>query len=120
MKALTIKQPWASLIAAGVKDVENRTWDTRYRGPLLIHAGKGVETIPTGVVELFSYDARAVLERDLPRGGIIARAQLVDVVTDSPSEWAGWGQFHWVLAEVEPVEFEACRGMLGLWDHPAG
>ena len=38
MKALTIKQPWASLIAHGVKDIENRTWKTKYRGKILIHA----------------------------------------------------------------------------------
>ncbi len=40
MKALTICQPYAHLILTGEKPVENRTWTTRYRGPLLIHAGK--------------------------------------------------------------------------------
>ena len=40
MKALTIRQPWASLIAAGVKTIETRSWRTSYRGPLAIHAGK--------------------------------------------------------------------------------
>ncbi len=38
MKALSIIQPWASLIATGIKDVENRTWRTNYRGEFLIHA----------------------------------------------------------------------------------
>ncbi|HHY88739.1 MAG TPA: ASCH domain-containing protein, partial [Chloroflexi bacterium] len=40
MKALSVRQPWAWLIAQGYKTVENRTWATNYRGPLLIHAGK--------------------------------------------------------------------------------
>ena len=40
MKALTVRQPWASLIAAGVKTIETRSWSTKYRGPLAIHAGK--------------------------------------------------------------------------------
>lgn len=40
MRALTICQPYAELIARGIKRVENRFWETRYRGPLLIHAGK--------------------------------------------------------------------------------
>lgn len=40
MKALTLHQPWASLIAAGVKTIETRSWSTRYRGPLAVHAGK--------------------------------------------------------------------------------
>ena len=39
MKAISIKQPWASLIAHGIKDIENRTWRTNYRGRVLIHAG---------------------------------------------------------------------------------
>ena len=43
MKVLTIKQPWASLIAEGIKKYEFRTWKTKYRGDLLIHAGKGVD-----------------------------------------------------------------------------
>lgn len=41
MKALTIWQPWASAILLSGKDVENRTWRTDYRGPVLVHAGKG-------------------------------------------------------------------------------
>ena len=43
MKAITIKQPFASLIAAGLKEYEFRTWKTKYRGEILIHAGKGVD-----------------------------------------------------------------------------
>lgn len=39
MKAISIKQPWASLIAHGIKDIENRSWRTNYRGRVLIHAG---------------------------------------------------------------------------------
>ena len=39
MKALTIQQPWASVITMGVKTIETRSWSTKYRGPLAIHAG---------------------------------------------------------------------------------
>src|SRR3990167_7355801 len=42
MRALTICQPYAHLIVMGEKRVENRTWPTRYRGPLAIHAGKSL------------------------------------------------------------------------------
>jgi hypothetical protein len=38
MKALSIKQPWTHLIAAGIKDIENRTWQTHFRGRIYIHA----------------------------------------------------------------------------------
>jgi hypothetical protein len=40
MRTLSIRQPWAGLIVAGIKDIENRSWSTSYRGPILIHAGK--------------------------------------------------------------------------------
>src|SRR6267378_3713180 len=45
MKIISIRQPWASLIVSGVKDVENRTWSTRYRGPVLIHASRTADKI---------------------------------------------------------------------------
>lgn len=43
MKVLTLKQPWATLVAEGIKKYEFRTWKTNYRGKVLIHAGAGVE-----------------------------------------------------------------------------
>ncbi len=43
MKVITIKQPWATLIAEGYKEYEFRTWKTKYRGDILIHAGKGID-----------------------------------------------------------------------------
>ena len=46
MKALTVIQPWASAIAVGTKRIETRSWATKYRGPLLIHAGKSTAYLP--------------------------------------------------------------------------
>ena len=43
MKIISVRQPWAYLIVAGYKPVENRTWNTSYRGPLLIHASQAME-----------------------------------------------------------------------------
>ena len=68
MKALTIQQPNASLIADGEKWVENRTWDTCWRGPLAIHAGKGTRYLTAR--ELIAY----------PTGAVIAIANLVACV----------------------------------------
>lgn len=49
LRALTIRQPWAWAIIHGGKDIENRSWNTKHRGPLVIHAGmgfdKGVESM---------------------------------------------------------------------------
>ncbi|MFA5169832.1 MAG: ASCH domain-containing protein [Candidatus Paceibacterota bacterium] len=49
MKAITVIQPWTSLIALGEKKIETRSWKTNYRGPLAIHASK---TIPTYAKEI--------------------------------------------------------------------
>jgi hypothetical protein len=46
MKAISLWQPWASLMAAGIKRIETRSWSTAYRGPLLICAAKRVEACP--------------------------------------------------------------------------
>lgn len=45
MKAITLHQPWATLIALSLKQYETRSWPTSYRGPLMIHAGKNMTTI---------------------------------------------------------------------------
>ena len=68
MKALTISQPFATLIANGEKCVENRKWLTKHRGPLAIHAGMGRQYLDA--IQLEQY----------PTGKIIAVAQLVACV----------------------------------------
>ena len=110
MKTLTIRQPWASLIIAGVKDVENRSWPTKYRGSLLIHAGKGIDHSEwTGTLD------------DMPAGVIIGVVDLVDCVRDSGSEWAEPDSWHWVLANPRPLpEPIPAKGKLGLWNVEPG
>jgi hypothetical protein len=84
MKALTLTQPYATLIAIGAKRIETRSWSTRYRGPLAIHAGKGLGPVggERGLVALCQNDvfAQALKGYALPRGVIVANCTLVDVV----------------------------------------
>lgn len=98
MKALTIRQPWASLIGLGVKTIETRSWTTRYRGTLAIHAGKrppepDLRLGPGGPVVAEEWlvdgdgpeaprllDLCNELAHPLPLGAIVATANLVDVV----------------------------------------
>ncbi len=70
MKVLTIKQPFASLIAEGYKEYEFRTWNAKYRGPLLIHAGLKVDK-----KAMKRYES---LNLDYPKGQIIAKVNLTD------------------------------------------
>lgn len=95
MKALTLHQPWASLMAAGVKTIETRSWSTRHRGRLAIHAGKRLYTAADKHADrslfLAAHDVLA-LERnggvyDLPYGEIVATAELVDC---APMIEDGW------------------------------
>jgi hypothetical protein len=122
MKALTIQQPYAMLIALGDKRVENRSWQTSYRGPLAIHAGMRVDTEFTKEIAEECQREGWYWPDPLPRGGIIAVAQLYDIVADAESiadpddrEWFG-GPLGWLLADAQLVEFVPMRGRLGLWD----
>lgn len=119
--ALSVRQPWAHAIINGGKDIENRTWPTRYRGRVLIHAGKGMDDddvegfrelvedreIPTAWID-------GTKLGDLMRGGIIGEAEIVDCVSKSDSPWfvGPWG---FVLRNARPLTFTPCRGMLGFF-----
>ena len=109
MKALSIRQPWAWLIVHGGKNIENRTWKTKYRGPVLIHAGKKIDMaaynqLADKGVELPPID-------DLLTGGIVGKCNIVDCVNHSTSTWFG-GPFGFVLENPKPVIFSPCRGQL--------
>ena len=107
MKVLTVKQPWASLIINGDKDIENRSWRTMYRGPLYIHSA--LKPVAAGE-----------LAKDLLHGYVLGTVELIDVVRDHDSVWAERGQWHWVLANPQPLaEPYAEKGALGLWELPA-
>lgn len=72
MKVLSIKQPWASLIANGYKEYEFRTWKTKYRGEFLIHASKQIDKKSLKHFEQ--------LNLSYPTGKIIAKATITDCV----------------------------------------
>jgi len=104
MKALSIKQPWASMIARGEKTIETRTWDTKYRGELLVVSSKK-PVIP-----------------GLPSGQAIAVADLVNVrrMTIHDEEAACCEVYNnayaWVLRNIREIDPFPVRGQLGLYD----
>jgi hypothetical protein len=115
MKILTIRQPYAQLIVTGQKPIENRTWGTRYRGPLLIHAAYRMHDDPIEEIEL-RLDAH--VDRSLLQlGGVIGCAELVDVVTEHPSR-SFEGPFGFVLSNCRELPFTAWKGGLGLRNAP--
>lgn len=115
MKALSIKQPWAWAIIYAGKDVENRTWHTDYRGPLLIHASKtfdhdGFEWI----AENFAFDMPR--KQEFLQGGIIGQVTLKNVVRKYPTSPWFFGPWGFRLIDAKPLPFMPLRGQLGLFD----
>ena len=118
MKALTVRQPWASLIVSGEKDIENRSQPTAYRGPVYIHAGQTVDTGALRELAAMMAEQGQVLNLlDFPTGAIIGRAWLADCVTKHKSEWFE-GPYGWVLTRPyslrKPIPV---KGKLGLWEY---
>lgn len=115
MKALSVRQPWAWLIVNGYKDIENRTWQTSYRGPLLIHAGQRVDLDGIRWLRTVEKDADVVVPDAFPTGGIVGIVTLVDCVTDHPSQWFD-GPIGWVLTDPATIDLVPMPGRLGLFD----
>lgn len=115
MKALAILQPFCFAILHLGKDVENRTWKTRFRGRFLIHASRGYDLPGDRWLREQGYDLPPLT--DLPRGGIVGSAVVRDCVRASESKWF-FGEFGFVLQGVKPLTFIPYRGELGFFDVP--
>lgn len=134
-KAISIMQPWSHLVVTGLKDIENRSRPTSFRGHVLIHAGKNLDDetlfVSEGKLKMFS-DFRELLARNLiysdilkftnsvsewKLGGIVGIAEIVDCVTHSTSPWF-FGKYGYVIKNARPLPFVPCRGALGFFDVP--
>jgi hypothetical protein len=126
MKVITIKEPYATLIAEGLKEYEFRTWKTKYRGDILIHAAKTPN----------NENKKRFIDRDLKykEGYIIAKATLTDCVEvddklikellDKDKEVyknlsikRDKKLFGFKLENVERIEPIEAKGKLSLWDY---
>ena len=116
MKALSIRQPWAWLIVHRHKDIENRNWPTKFRGPVLIHASKGMTRDEYAAAFATAEEQGIELPpfEDLPRGGIVGQATIADCVQAHASPWF-FGDYGFVLADAEPLPFCPCKGRLGFF-----
>jgi hypothetical protein len=139
MKALSLKQPWAWAVLHAGKNIENRRWQSDYRGPFWVAAS-------AQVTRGYFDEAKAIIERlapgahvppldELPRGCIIGRARLVDVIHPGgasghhpwrpgshklhPARWHFLDQYGFVIEEEraldKPVE---CKGLQRWWTVP--
>lgn len=123
LPALSIRQPWAWLIVNGIKPVENREWTTRFRGRILVHAGKTMTKEEYLSARATWREAGgSALELPPPefldRGGIVGSVDIVDVVESHPSPYFV-GQYGFVLARPSVLPFVPYPGKLGFFNVPA-
>ncbi len=126
MKVITIKQPFATLIAEGLKRYEFRTWKTKYRGEILIHAGKSIDkkamkkferlglSYPAGCIIAKAMITDCVLVDDLLRKNLSKENELVYSGVIKRPEWEGYG---FLLENVEKIPPISVNGKLGLWNY---
>jgi hypothetical protein len=135
VRAITLYQPWASLIALGFKVHETRTWSTSYRGAMLIHAGmarsRELDRMTRSADAVLCQAGYPALPPDLPRGAVVAIADLVDCLRTEATQprddldhafgdW-GRGRYAWRLADVRPLRVPVrCRGRWGCGSRTRG
>jgi len=118
VKTLSIRQPYAWLIVNGLKDIENRSWPTEYRGPVLVHAGKTRMTRDDWQFwrENFEEFGEVLFtEETIQYGGIVGAMNIVDCVTRSDSPWFE-GEYGFVIDSAMTCDFIPLAGRLGFFD----
>jgi hypothetical protein len=131
--ALSLRQPWAWAVLTQGKCIENRQWRTTFRGTFLLHAAQGC-TEDERTEALIWMRLHAVIRRiedcpslaSLPRGGLVGRARVVDVLRPNcpidayppglDKRWHRRDEYGFVLADVEPLPFRPYRGMPGFFE----
>lgn len=122
MKVLTLRQPWATLVAEGVKKYEFRSWKTKYRGKVLIHAGAGIDK-----EDMKKYKD---LNLDFPSRRIIAVVEIEDcleldedlnkkIINEKNIAYGDKIRtgFAWKLNNVKKINYDKeINGQLGLWN----
>ncbi len=120
--AISVKQPWAALLVAGVKTVEVRTWRTRKHGPILIHAAKIPDNRPEGWALITTPTLKELARL---QGGIIGVANLTtclkystpevfakaeDAHRNAPDWFREGGLYGFVFQDARPIAYHACPG----------
>jgi hypothetical protein len=137
VRALSLRQPWCTIVLFHGKRIENRRWNTSFRGPFLIHAAKAMtrrefdEALECARQVLGDKcPTERELRDQLKFGGIVGRARLVDVVPPLRNlsldlgdayrgvdqRWHFPDQHGFVLTDVEPLPFKECTGHLSFFE----
>jgi len=114
MKALSVKQPWAGYIACGSKTIETRTWETKYRGLVLICASQKPEKFGP---EYFHPEVTKIT------GKALCVAEIVDCVPlekkhEEKAFCRAYDGYAWMLENIRPIAPFPVKGQLGLFNVP--
>jgi predicted transcriptional regulator len=103
MKVLSIKEPWASMILNGKKTIETRTWKTKYRGRILLHASRKPKSEISGKIFAVAkiVDCKKMTKED-------EKKACCKIYKDACS---------WFLEDIRPTELIEINGSLGLWNY---
>ena len=130
MKVLTIQEPYATFIMKGIKTIETRSWKTKYKGEIYIHAGKSKKFLK----KISNNQVLKLLENiDLNYGNIICKAKLVDCIymteefIDNIKNKNNYeyilgeyevGRYAWILKNVKVLNKPIpTKGKLNLWNY---
>lgn len=128
-KVLTLRQPWATFLARGIKQNETRSWRTSHRGKILIHAGlKKIDWSEVPELHILEKHYPDIKNWDYPLGAIVAEADLIgcrqteaaririDEVERACGNWSD-GRFAWAMEDVKPLFIPNVKGQLWLWTY---
>jgi hypothetical protein len=120
MKALTLRPHWAWFAVNGYKDIENRSWPTRLRGRIWIHASSSPVTKAEyeWFLEVCRHRRikRFPQREDIECGGIVGSVEIADCVSKSRSYWFE-GEYGFVLKKARRTRFRPMKGKLGFFEH---
>ena len=122
MKVLTLRQPWATLVAEGIKKYEFRSWKTNYRGKVLIHAGTGIDK-----EDMKKYE---IMNLNFPSRRIIAVVEIEDcleldedlnkkIISENNIAYGHKIRtgYAWKLKNIKKIDYDKeVNGQLGLWN----
>lgn len=125
MKAISIRPPWAWAILYAKKNIENRSWATKMRGTVAVHASKTMSRpyYEAAVAEIRQLAPRAKVPpyEELPRSAIIGLVDIMGCEQKTASKWHGRGQYGFVLANPRALRRPIpCDGRLNFWEVPEG
>jgi len=115
LPALAIRQPYAWLVVNGIKDIENRSRRTHYRGQILIHASLSEDLLFDDGLAKLSSRAGVEFPSSFKTGGIVGVAEILGCERRHASDWKDPSNWGWVLANARPLPFKPCKGALGFF-----